>query len=133
MPRIRTLHKYLDRRRELRRFSSSAELDLWDQLKNKQFHGLKFRRQYSVGNYILDFYCPRLRLAIELDGDSHFETRQIINDRRRTAWLRTMYIREIRFRNDEVRDDLEGVLARIEKFITSPTPPDFRRGRYDWL
>jgi very-short-patch-repair endonuclease len=129
MPRIRTLNKYLERRRQLRHSSTPAELDLWDQLKSRQFRGLKFRRQYSVGNFILDFYCPKLRLAIEVDGDSHFDPRQAAYDHYRTEWLGSMYIRVIRFRNDEVHGDMVGVLRRLELFITSPTPPEFRRGR----
>jgi very-short-patch-repair endonuclease len=62
------------RRRALRHSMSKAEVILWDKLSRKQMHGYKFRRQYGVDQYILDFYCPRLKLAIEIDGDSHFVT-----------------------------------------------------------
>ena len=60
------------RRQALRRTMPKAEVLLWMQLKGRQLLGCKFRRQYSVGSYVLDFYCPEIRLAIELDGDSHF-------------------------------------------------------------
>ena len=59
-------------RKQLRNNPTKAEQVLWKYLKNKQIKGYKFRRQHSVGNYILDFYCPALKLCIEIDGDSHF-------------------------------------------------------------
>jgi very-short-patch-repair endonuclease len=60
------------RRRSLRKNMPKSEVILWSKLKNKQILGERFLRQYSVDQYILDFYCPRLKLAIEVDGDSHF-------------------------------------------------------------
>ena len=62
-----------ERRRLLRKNSPEAELVIWSRLKAKQLLGHKFRRQYSVGAYVIDFYCPGLKLAIEIDGDSHFQ------------------------------------------------------------
>lgn len=122
MPRIYNLTKYVDRRRSLRVHSTKAEAALWEQLRSKNFLGYKFRRQHSVGDYILDFYCKELRLAIEVDGDIHFEEGQFEYDRVRTKWLNSMFIRVVRFTNDEVLDDLDGVLTRLGREITSPGP-----------
>jgi len=61
------------RRRALRKNLSNAETNMWKHLSHHQMHGYKFRRQYSIDQYILDFYCTRLKLAIEVDGDSHFK------------------------------------------------------------
>ncbi len=61
------------RRRELRRNQTDAEKSFWANVRNKQFFGLKFFRQYSIGPYILDFYCPALKLAVELDGGQHLQ------------------------------------------------------------
>lgn len=122
MPRIRSLHIRLQQRRYLRRVSTRAESVLWSYLRNKQFYGLKFRRQYSIGRYILDFYCPKLRLGIELDGVGHTVGRQQEHDRFRTEWLASMYVHIIRFQNEEVLNDPEVVLRKIAKFLTAPHP-----------
>ena len=62
-----------EKRRRLRCESPLAEQRLWLRLRNRQLMGYRFRRQYGVGPYVLDFYCPKLKLAIEVDGDNHFE------------------------------------------------------------
>ena len=72
------------RRRELRTYGTSAEAALWNLLKKRQLRGRKFRRQHSVGRYILDFYCPSERLAIELDGAHHYTPAGQDHDARRT-------------------------------------------------
>ncbi len=87
---------------------TSAEQFLWSKLRNKQLAGKKFRRQHSVGNYILDFYCPEYRLAIELDGDSHFTQSGVEHDKTRTAFLNQANIQVLRFTNTEVFENLEG-------------------------
>jgi very-short-patch-repair endonuclease len=84
-------------RRELRKNLTAAEATLWKFLQNRQLKGKKFRRQHGVGKYILDFYCPSLKLAIELDGDPHFSEEGIRHDEIRTAFLKTLNIRVIRF------------------------------------
>src|SRR3989338_5263840 len=83
------------RRRILRKKQTDAEHKLWQRLRNKQVQGLKFYRQYGVGSYILDFYCPQRLLAIELDGSQHLATREYDNDR--TAYLQRLGITVIRF------------------------------------
>ena len=90
-------------RRELRSHGTSAEGALWNMLKRKQIAGLQFRRQYSVGNHILDFYCPALKLAIELDGDYHYHMDMPDRDWRRDQELLDMFgIKTLRFENNTV-------------------------------
>jgi len=86
-------------RKHLRNHSTSAEAELWNILKNKKLGGLKFRRQHSVGKYILDFYCPELRLAIELDGEPHADLQNIIRDEERDSYLKDYDITVFRYEN----------------------------------
>jgi len=88
---------------------------LWNLLKNKQLDGKKFRRQHSVDKYILDFYCPSESLAIELDGERHFSDDGMKYDEMRTAYLKSLQIKVIRFENEEIFQSPEGVLQEIRK------------------
>ena len=81
----RGMDRFLTLRRELRREATEAESALWALLRGRQLVGFKFRRQYSCGSYILDFFCPARRLAIELDGGQHFDPKAEVYDQRRTA------------------------------------------------
>ena len=115
------------KRKALRRNASDAEQRLWQYLRGKQL-GTKFRRQYSVDAYILDFYAPRSKLAIEVDGDSHFTAAAIQYDRERTMYLNRFGIEVLRFTNLDIVDNIEGVLSTIEAAVkrrssTSPLPP----------
>ncbi len=103
----------LPNRRKLRKDLTDAESLLWMKLRRKQLNGLRFLRQYSVGRYILDFYCPEIRLAIELDGGQHAETDAVEHDQIRTDYLAACDIRVIRFWNSDVFENLEGVMERI--------------------
>lgn len=102
-----------DRRRELRNNATAAEASLWELLKGKQLHGRKFRRQHSFDNYVLDFYCPSEKLAIELDGADHFTEAGMAKDQERTTHLEQLGIRVLRFENDEVFKATEAVLHQI--------------------
>ena len=108
-------------RRALRNNSTSAEAVLWTYLKEKQLEGRKFRRQYSIGNYIVDFYCPCEQLVIELDGENHFWEDGLQHDINRTNYLYTIGIRVIRFENKWIFEDIEFVLREISNqfLITS--------------
>src|SRR5262245_39985107 len=88
------------RRQGLRRNQTDFERIIWSRLKNRQCSGLRFFRQYSVGAYILDFYCPKLQLAIEIDGGQHSESKEY--DQIRTEYLKAHNITELRFWNNEV-------------------------------
>ena len=119
-----------ERRRLLRKNSPEAELVIWSRLKAKQLLGHKFRRQYSVGAYVIDFYCPGLKLAIEIDGDSHFQEDARDKDEYRQAFIEAFGIRFVRFTNQEVFENLEGVLARICQVMQEcpPCSPPLPRG-----
>jgi very-short-patch-repair endonuclease len=101
------------RRKELRNNSTSAEKLLWSMLQRSNLGGYKFRRQHSVGAYILDFYCPSEKLAIELDGDSHFTCEALVYDRQRTVYLNALKIKVLRFLNTDIYDNMNAVCDRI--------------------
>ncbi len=97
---------------------------LWTHLRAKRFAGFKFRRQHPCRPYILDFYCPRRRLAVELDGGQHFDDAAARYDERRTAYLLDRRIRVLRFSNDLVFRELKAVLDAIflELHSGGPSP-----------
>jgi very-short-patch-repair endonuclease len=101
------------KRQRLRSHSPTAEQRLWFRLRNRQLLGYRFRRQYSVGHYVLDFYCPRLRLAIEVDGDSHFQADAPEYDQHRQRYIESLGIHVLRFTNTEVWEHLDDVVARV--------------------
>jgi very-short-patch-repair endonuclease len=101
------------RRRDLRRDSTDAERLLWKRLRDRRLLGFKFRRQYPCGPFILDFFCPEKRVAIELDGGQHFEASVQAYDERRTAFLGRRGITVIRFQTDLVFRELTAVLESI--------------------
>ncbi|WKV13008.1 endonuclease domain-containing protein [Marivirga harenae] len=102
-----------ENRKRLRNNGTSAEAFLWNYLKGKQLKSRKFRRQFSVGNYILDFYCPAEKLCIELDGANHFTSAGFEYDKKRTEYLNTIGITVVRFENKIVFESIENVLEDI--------------------
>jgi very-short-patch-repair endonuclease len=102
-------------RKKLRNSGTSAEAELWKHISNKKLEGRKFRRQHSVGNYILDFYCPSEKLAIELDGEDHYWQEGIEKDLKKEMVLKGHSIRVLRFENKWVFQDVEYVLRTIAK------------------
>ena len=113
-------------RKRLRNNLTPAEATLWKLIKNKKLEGRKFRRQHSIGNYILDFYCPELKIAIELDGEDHYWDEGIKRDKIKTAFLKTFNIEILRFENKTVFQDPEFVLKIIKKKIRDTTPHSSR-------
>jgi len=95
-----------------------AEQILWSKLKNQQLNGYKFRRQYSINQHILDFYCPQAKLGIEVDGSSHFRKSGIHADEKRTSHMEPYGIQIVRFTNNEIYENLEGVLNSILDSLT---------------
>ena len=91
-----------EKRKALRSNSTSAEAILWKMLKAKQIEGKRWRRQFSIGNFILDFYCPEIKLCIELDGSEHYTVSGQFNDERREEFLKSQGITIIRFENKEI-------------------------------
>ena len=103
-------------RRVLRQKMTPAEVALWLMIKNKQL-GERFLRQYSLDNYIVDFYCPKYRLAIELDGEGHFTEQGMKFDKKREEYLNTLGVTVLRFENFEIFDFPQRTLDEILKYL----------------
>lgn len=109
--------KTIKTRRALKHNLPATENRLWYYLRNRRFYDIKFRRQYSVNNYVIDFYCPAARVAIEIDGDSHFTGDAPKQDRLRQQFIENCGIKVLRFTNKEVMENIEGVLETIHQAI----------------
>ena len=127
-------HELLDTRRQLRKAGEPAEAVLWKCIKSRQLLGFKFRRQFSVGPYILDFYCPEAKLGIELDGAGHYTMDGAKYDQLRSGYLFSEHnIKILRFENRDLYYNLEGVLNEItcclrtmkQNMESGLTPPVF--------
>jgi very-short-patch-repair endonuclease len=110
--------KIIDHCRAMRTDPTRAEDKLWKGLRNRQLVGMKFRRQHFLGPYIVDFYCHEASLAIELDGSGHQDMDQADYDQIRSMELEGMGVKVIRFWNQEVVNNLEGVLDAIKEALT---------------
>jgi very-short-patch-repair endonuclease len=110
----------------LRKQSTVAEILLWNELKGKKILGCDFHRQKPIHNYIVDFFCPRFKLAIEIDGASHLDRGE--EDKKRQNELESLRIRFLRFQDHEVKKDLAGVLEIIRKWIVEH--PDIKTSRF---
>lgn len=120
LPHLKTFRK------ALRNNSTAAESTLWTLLQKKQLEGRKFRRQHSIGNYIVDFYCPTERIAIELDGEGHNDSIQAEYDRERDLFLNAFGVKVLRFENKVVFDNPEGLLESVSEefgWSLTTTPP----------
>jgi very-short-patch-repair endonuclease len=117
-------HKVVQKRKELRNNPTEPEVFLWLRLKNNQT-GFKFRRQHSIGPYILDLYCPEKKLCIELDGNQHYLEEGEQSDLIRTKYLNSYGIQVVRFSNLDILQNIEGVLMKIQEELNAPplTPP----------
>ena len=106
--------------RQLRQNMTRSEILLWQCLKNKQMHGSDFDRQRPIDEYVVDFYCKQLGLAIEIDGASHDGDEAQEQDRYRQARLEAIGVRFLRFRDEDVRYQLDDVLRAIEIWVLNP-------------
>lgn len=106
-----------DRRRDLRARSTDAERLLWQKLRGRQVCNLKFFRQFSIGPYILDFYCPEKKIAIELDGSQHTTEQGVAYDVERTAYLTGKDVKVMRFWNNEVLTNVDGVVMKVLEVV----------------
>jgi very-short-patch-repair endonuclease len=122
MPEIHNRKELEKFRKNLRNNLTTAEATLWQHLKGKQI-GKKIRRQHSVGNYILDFYCATERIAIELDGAHHFTEEGLRYDEQRTKYLNSLNIKVLRFENRRVFEEIDKVLEEIKTTLI-PTSRD---------
>jgi len=114
-------------RRKLRNNPTREEALLWKKLRTRQVLGKKFRRQYSIGRYVVDFFCVQCDLAIELDGAPHFEPLVADYEAQRTAFLQGLGIEILRFENRIVRTNMEAVIATICEAIQRKTGADLPR------
>jgi very-short-patch-repair endonuclease len=117
MTRIYNKAEVKIRRQNLRNDMSGAEILMWARLRRKQMN-VRFRRQYSVGPYIVDFYCPEFKLALEIDGDTHLGHEAENYDVQRQTYIEALGIQFLRFTNDEVVNKIEEVIKTLSKRIT---------------
>jgi len=103
--------------RELRENMTDAERQLWSKIRMKQLKGYQFYRQKPIGDYIVDFFCPRAKLVIEIDGSQHFSDEMTEYDRIRDEHMSSLGLRVLRFTNTEVLTHTDGVVERIEEEI----------------
>ena len=131
MPKLFNAKPGKARRKVLRNAMPKAEVIVWTALKNDQL-GFRFRRQYGIGPYFIDFYCPKLKLAVEVDGPSHFLTdEQKEHDKKRTDFLTQQGITVFRCTNIDIYENLQGVVAAIIDIIgklANSIPPRAARG-----
>lgn len=119
MAKIFNRQKQKKVRRLLRKRSTDAERILWEQLRDKGL-GVKFRRQFSIGNYIVDLYAPQLKLVIEIDGSIHEMANAKVNDDDRQRNLAALGLTVLRFTNDEITGNLESVIQQVKTIINNP-------------
>ncbi len=110
MTEIFNKKEHIKRRQYLRRNMTKAEIVLWSKLKGKQLNGLKFRRQHGINNYVVVFYCPELKLAIEIDGDVHAYNSRIVYDKQRQKEIEALGIKVLRYTNNDILNNIEGIL-----------------------
>jgi type I restriction enzyme M protein len=128
----------MDRARSLRKKATEPERILWRHLRNRNFAGYKFRRQHPFSDYVLDFYCPSAKLAVELDGGGHNYRAGQARDRTRSQFLARQGVVVLRFWNHQVRQELDSVLRSIwlalekqQKDNPSPSSSPFGKGGGD--
>jgi len=90
--------------RNNRKNMTIAERKLWARIRKKQLNGHKFLRQRPIGNYIVDFYCPKAKIVIELDGEQHYSEKGLIRDKERDAYLNSLGLNVLRFSNNDIKN-----------------------------
>jgi very-short-patch-repair endonuclease len=103
--------------RQLRNKSTEPEILLWSKIRLRQLNGFLFYRQKPLGGYIADFYCPKAKLVIEVDGAQHFESDALEYDRVREEYLRNIGLTVLRFTNLDVMENIDGVVEVIVKYV----------------
>ncbi|MBI3599936.1 MAG: DUF559 domain-containing protein [Nitrospinae bacterium] len=98
---------------ELRKQMTDAERLLWSKIRGKQLKGLQFYRQRIIGNYIVDFYCPKATVTVELDGGQHYTDEGMIKDKNRDEYMTAQGLKVLRFSDREVFENINGVIQRI--------------------
>lgn len=116
MKKIFNSKHLLKKRQKLRNNLTPQEIVLWSRLRRNQL-GSKFRRQHSIGNYIVDFYCPEKKIIVEIDGLQHKREKDIKYDVKRTEYFNSLSLKVLRFWNDEINRNLEGVALKIKESL----------------
>ena len=106
--------------RELRKNMTDAEKRLWAKIRMRQMGGHQFYRQRAIGNYIVDFYCPKAKLVLEVDGGQHYSDEQIEIDKKRSSYLNKLGLKVMRFTNLDVLNNIDVVLDEIYRYLKSP-------------
>jgi len=107
----------IDFARKLRRDQTKAESLFWHEVRNRSFYNLKFKRQVPIGKYIVDFCCEEQKLIVELDGDQHAKAESREYDVQRSEFLEGQGYRVLRYWNNEIYNNIDGVFADIERCI----------------
>ena len=103
--------------RSLRKNMTDAERLIWSKLRKKQLKGHQFYRQKIIGNYIVDFYCPKAKLVVEIDGGQHYTDDGIKTDKKRAEYLKFIGLETLRFSDHEVFENLLGVIQRVYEYL----------------
>lgn len=120
IPYNRNLKRYS---RELRKNMTEAERLIWSRIRRKQLKDIQFYRQRIIGNYIVDFYCPKARLVVEIDGGQHYIEEGIKDDILRDNFLTDLGLKVLRFSDRDVFENLNGVIEKIYDNLQSPSVP----------
>ena len=113
---------------------TTQERKLWNIIKNKQFYNYKFLRQYVIGGYIVDFICREEKIIVEIDGGQHNQNENIKYDKNRNKYLENLGYKVVRFWNNEIDDNIEGVYRKLQEIFMIKTAPTLtlpRKGRYE--
>lgn len=113
MTRIYNKTRETNKRRYLRSNATKTETILWSQIRDKKINGLKFRRQFSINNYVVDFYCSKLKLAVEIDGGIHKQEKVQKMDKIRQEQIESLGITFLRFTNEEIINEINKIKERI--------------------
>ena len=109
--------------RNLRSNMTDTEQLIWSKIRRKQIGDLNFYRQKNIGHYIVDFYCPKRKLIVEVDGGQHFENTGITRDQERDRYLQGLGFTVLRFSDIDVLRNIDGVIKRIHEHLKSPLTP----------
>ncbi|MCM8816529.1 MAG: endonuclease domain-containing protein [Candidatus Omnitrophica bacterium] len=103
--------------RKLRKNMTDAERFFWSKVRNKQLQGYQFYRQRPIGKFIVDFYCPKAKLVVEIDGGQHYSDDGIKMDKTRDKFLAGYGLRILRFSDREIFENIEGVIEKVLKYL----------------
>ena len=116
------MNKFKQNARYLRKNMTVQERKFWNIIRNKQFYGYRFLRQYTIDNYIVDFICCEKSIVVEIDGGQHNESQNITYDNQRTNYIKNKGYKIIRFWNSDIDNNIEGVYQKLEEVFGIANP-----------